>query len=789
MKTQRKALPILTPMVAVLLGGFGYLAQAQESGADSDNVLDEIIVVAQKREQSLQEVPISVMAFSNEFLNKSGITDVFQLQAAAPSLKVEKAQSAASTGFAIRGIGTSSQNYGFESAVGLFVDGVYQSRASALINEMVDVASVEVLNGPQGTLFGRNTSAGAVSFFSVRPDHEGTGFLEFTAGDYDLRAVSGAKSFSLIEDVLAMRATGFVKKRDGTEEDLNYGDVNNLNRWGARLQALYTPSDELSVLISADYSDLDEDCCSQGVFLNNFMSLNAAPGEEFQGTDNLLGDYATVLLGEDFYDRKVVWPTKRQSLSENSGAHMEVTLQLDNVEFYSLTAFREYETYDGPLGGKPDPAELANLEYDVLDSVYDTAEGELSAFTQEFRISGETDKSIYVAGLYYFQQDFDVVQSTFFGPDTQFHLGAPADADLTFLFPLDSAAINDAEQEYEAWAVFGQLDYKLTDDLTLTAGLRYTGEEKDLFVQYININPGPGFAAQDATAPREDLIENVDDSKTTGTLKLSWFPSDDVMVYGSVATGYKSSGLNLSRNDPIFPQVVDAEESTNYELGIKSELLDNTLRLNATLFYTDYDNLQTSGLSDIGFIWLNSEAETSGVEIESNWLATDNLTVNLSYTHMEPKYGDFENGGCWGFNFWHTGGQEDPRSNGDGSCDLSGERIYGFPKQFLTVNTNYDFELGANMRGYLYGEYSHKFNYQLDGDPTFEPLQDDYGLLNLRAGLVLDEYNMEIVGWVRNATDEGYITNSQGTLLQDGKLLAYYRDPRTYGVTVRVSFE
>jgi len=791
MKTQFNALPILTAMVAVVLGGFTGLAHAQGSETDSDNVLEEIIVVAQKREQSRQEVPISVMAFSNEFLVKSGITDVFQLQAAAPSLKVEKAQSAASTGFAIRGIGTSSQNYGFESAVGLFVDGVYQSRASAMINEMVDVASVEVLNGPQGTLFGRNTSAGAVSFFSVRPDHEGSGFLEVTGGDYGLLAASGAKSFSLIPDVLAMRATGFMKERDGTEEDLNYGDVNNMDRWGARLQALYTPSDELSVLLSADYSDIEENCCGQGVFLNNFVSNNAAPGEEFQGTDNLLGDYATVLLGEDFYDRKIVWPAKRLSVGENSGALMEITWQLDEVELFSLTAYREYETFDGfdVDGFKPDPADLANLEYDVLDSVYDTADGELSAFTQEFRISGETDKSNYVAGLYYFQQDFDVVQSTVFGADTQFHLGAPAGADLTFLFPLDSMAFNAAEQEYEAWALFGQLDYKVTDDLTLTAGLRYTAEEKDLFVQYVNINPGPGFFAQDATAPRDDLIENVDNNKTTGTLKLSWFPSDDVMVYGSVATGYKSSGLNLSRNNPIFPQVVDPEESTNYEVGIKSELLDNTLRLNATLFYTDYDNLQTSGLSDIGFIWLNSEAETSGVEIESNWLATDNLAINLSFTHMEPKYGDFENAGCWGFNYWHTGGQEDPRSNGDGSCDLSGERIYGFGKDRLAVNTNYDFELGANTRGYLYGEYSHKFNFQLDSDPTFKPLQDDYGLLNLRAGLVLEEYNMEIIGWVRNALDEDYITNSQGTLLQDGKLLAYYRDPRTYGATVRVSFD
>jgi iron complex outermembrane receptor protein len=779
MKIQWKALPVLTPIAAVVLGGFSCLAHAQANETEYNNVLEEVIVTAQKREQSLQEVPIAVTAFSGEFLDKAGITDVFQMQSVAPSLKVSQSQSVASTNFSIRGFGTSSNSYGFESAVGLFVDGVYQSRGSTLANEMVDIASVEVLRGPQGTLFGRNTAAGAVSFYSVRPDHEGSGFLELTAGNYDLYAASGAKSFSVVPDVLAMRATGFIKKRGGTVEDLNFGDVYNQDRWGARLQALYTPNEDVSVLFSVDYSDLDENCCGQGVILNNFEQLLVPPEEAGQGTDNRLGDFATVLLGEDFYDRKIVWPAPKLSSSQSGGALMEVTWQLDNVELFSLTSLREYETYDG-FDNRLDTAGMHALEYDVLDAVYDTAEGELSAFSQEFRLSGETDKLIYVAGLFYFDQSFDTVASTFFGEEAApFHVGLP-----TFFFPTDSAAINSAYQDQNAWAVFGQIDYTLTDDLILTAGLRYTEERKDVFINYENVNPGPGFPYQEATKEREDKTIKDDDSKTTGTLKLSWFANDDVMVYGSVSTGYKSSGLNLTRNDPIYPVVVDAEESTTYEIGVKADLVENTLRLNATVFYTDYDNFQTSGLSDIGFIWLNSERVASGLEIESNWLATDNLTLNLGYAYLDGKYGDFVNGGCWIFYTWHSG-EPDPTSNGDGSCDNSDR---GNDNHFLMVNGTYDVDLGADMSGYLYGEYSHNFGFQLSDDPVLKALQGDYGLLNLRAGLLLDKYNMELVAWMRNALDEEYVTGVQGTLMQDGKVLSYYRDPRTFGLTLRMFF-
>jgi outer membrane receptor protein involved in Fe transport len=257
-------------------------------------MLEEVIVTAQKREQSLQDVPLSVAAFSGEALRESGIKDVFDLQVNAPGLTIDQNQNATTSNFSIRGIGTGGNNFGQESSVGLYVDGIYRSRQSSMISQLVDMDSVEVLRGPQGTLFGRNTLSGAVQFKTAAPDFEGTGFLEATAGNYDLLNLSGAKSFTLVEDVLAVRLTGFSSERDGWIKNIapaNSDDdkIFDRDRWGWRAQALWTPTEELTVRVIIDDSELDEVCCGTTVtFDNNRPSaIDGTPG-----SDSLLADPA-----------------------------------------------------------------------------------------------------------------------------------------------------------------------------------------------------------------------------------------------------------------------------------------------------------------------------------------------------------------------------------------------------------------------------------------------------------------------------------------------------------------
>ncbi|MEH6571209.1 MAG: TonB-dependent receptor, partial [Halioglobus sp.] len=239
--TSKKLLPAVVAVITAL--GPVFPVQAQM-------ILEEVLVVAQKRTQNLQEVPVAVTAFSGEDLEISGIKDVFDLSNITPGLNVRPGISLKGSTFRIRGIGTAAFNLGLESSVGLYIDGVYRTRQSAMVNNMVDMASVEVLRGPQGTLFGRNTLAGAVLFNTAAPGHDGPeGFAEVTAGNFDLLNFSGATSISAIEDVLALRASAFSSQRDGFVDDVNLGDdlLHDRDRWGARLQALYTPTDALSV--------------------------------------------------------------------------------------------------------------------------------------------------------------------------------------------------------------------------------------------------------------------------------------------------------------------------------------------------------------------------------------------------------------------------------------------------------------------------------------------------------------------------------------------------------------
>ena len=211
--------------------------------AQETTFLEEIVVTAQKREQNIQDIPIAVTALSGEHLVEHGITDMFDLQQTAPGLIVDQSQNATTANFSIRGVGTSAQNFGLESSVGLYVDGVYRARQSAMINELVDIERVEVLRGPQGTLFGRNTSSGAVLLNTIKPQHETGGYFEMAYGNMDLFSANGAIGGSLVEDVLAVRVTGFTTDRDGFVDTANHGKsaVSDRNRrGGAGAAALYT---------------------------------------------------------------------------------------------------------------------------------------------------------------------------------------------------------------------------------------------------------------------------------------------------------------------------------------------------------------------------------------------------------------------------------------------------------------------------------------------------------------------------------------------------------------------
>ncbi len=571
-------------------------------------------------------------------LAQSGIKDMFDLSANAPSLIVSSVQNSTSSTFGIRGIFTSSQKFGLESSVGLYVDGAYRARQSSMINNLVDVAGVEVLRGPQGTLFGRNTPAGAISIFSVKPDHEGSGFIEGGIGNYDLLSVSGAKSFSAIDNELAFRATGFYSERDGLVDDVNLGDelINDRDRWGVRLQALYTPNDDLTIHITADRSEVDEICCASSTCKNNLVA-DGVPGKT--GTDLRLQELdGTVLLGEDFYDYETALSFAPESSNEDQGIQMQIDWQTEKFLLTSITAYRAFESLD-----------RIDADFTDIEGLIKINDAEQSSFSQELRISNEYDNFNYVVGLFYYQQDIDLNSSLEAGGDLTFLIQdlSPLLTLFPGAFPAGAGALDVSKQEHGSYAIFGQFDYSLTEDFLLTAGLRWTNEEKDLKTTFTEdasdcsptvcgqFETGWGFWLFPPTTPRQNVDEDIDDDQITGTIKLSWFMNDVVMFYASYGTGYKSGGTNTDRIDEIFDVVFDKETSEAYEVGMKADFPDQALRVNLAIHRTDTDDLQTISFQGTGFALGNAGvAETYGAELDVNWQATDSLHLTLAYVSI-----------------------------------------------------------------------------------------------------------------------------------------------------------
>ncbi len=510
--------------------------------AQDDVLIEEIIVFATKRAADVQEIPVAVTAITGDEIQNAGIKDVFDLQQNAPGLIVGQSQTATTSNFSIRGIGTSSNNFGLESSVGLYVDGVYRSRQNSMINELVDIEAVEVLRGPQGTLFGKNTPQGAINIRTVAPDtDDSNAFVELTAGDYGLMRLSAAGNFSLTDNT-AVRATLFGSQRDGYVDDFYGGsDVfNDRDRFGGRLQLAYSNNDNFDMRIIADYSEIDETCCVavarvDSIYANAYTNpASPVPGGLVPGSDFLLfglggtvfsaNPYGpaeiglatavaqglglpgngTIVGSTPFDEYTVALNSMPNSTSEDAGLSVEFNWDLANdMTITSITAYRAFDT-------------TSTIDADFTDSplLNRQQQAQQSSISQELRLSGsfgDDDRGTFVTGFYYFDQDLDNQRQTngevLLGP----YLGV-AQPDLTLVaggvdalsaatgglippsgtaFPFGSFADDDVKQQHTSMAVFGQVDFPIGENFLLTVGARYTDEQKDMTANFVQTAQGP----------------------------------------------------------------------------------------------------------------------------------------------------------------------------------------------------------------------------------------------------------------------------------------------------------
>ena len=786
------------------------LAGAAEDAKDGG--LDEVLVTVQKRVQVAQRVPVSVSAFSKQQLRELAVADVFDLQTSVPSLQVDNSQSASTTSFIIRGVGTSSQNFGLESSVGLYVDGVYRSRQSSLINELVDIEAVEVMRGPQGTIFGRNTASGAIHVKTIAPNHEGDGFLNVTAGNLGLLSGSLALGGSLVEDKLAYRVTAFSRQRDGYVSDLNLGNdkINDRDRQGGRLQLLYSPSDTFSARLIADYSEINEICCSAVTVRNNTFGFAGQPG-----SDLLLGVLGANIISEDrVFDDVTALNSLPVSDNEDAGVSLELNWgRANDAQLTSITAFRSFDQF-------------TNFDADFTDAALVTRReaSEVSSFSQEIRYAVDTQSYDFLIGAYYFDQEIDSGAQFILGPQFSPFISQNSDvaqlinAASVFGIPVADAAPAGTgsrdffTQDQKSAAVFGQVDFFLSEAMTFTLGLRYTDEEKDLIGRFEQDNSGPvvDVAAIQAGDPssitgvafpgwaytlggpltlisaRDNVQANLDDSQLTGTIKLSYNPDRTTLYYVSYGTGYKSGGTNTDRIGPGFNTIFGAETSETFEIGIKKDFPFEALRINLSLHHTTTDDFQSVAFTGTGFNLTNAgEVQTRGGELEVVWYPSDTFSISGALVLNDGEFKSFPGSTCWTASPFLEG-RSDP-SEVNGVCDHSGDPLAFNPEEFLMLSVNKQFTI-ADRFAYVHADYFYRSSAFEDTD--LDPLkeQSGYGILNFKTGMYFGNGSTEVALWMRNALDEDYLGTHFDAPLQDGKLNSYAQEPRTYGISIRRDF-
>jgi len=669
-------------------------AETEAPVVRDDNV---IIVTATRRAQDVQDIPLAVTAIAPQQLEAQRVVNIQQISALAPSFTASQAQLASgSVVLRVRGIGTTSNNIGFESAVGIFIDGAYQSRPGVALSEFVDVERVEVLRGPQGTLFGRNTSAGALNVTNVRPDvTEFGGFVNAEYGNFDEISLQGAVNVPLVQDTLALRVTGAYRERDGfldvvDETGAKIGETNDADQWLVRAQLGWDTDSGLRGRIIADYSKSQSSCC--GAI------------ELYQSPLVTAGAYAAVGLGanggngqpsvsinprdqgafEDALDNRTVAANFAPRADiDNYGVTAEVEFPVsDSADLIFIGSWRKYQSF-----------EAYDSDFTALDIFnVDALNLDLETWTAELRLQGEGmgGKLNYMVGGFYSDEQLDQSVSFALGQDYGENVGAllfPATGGalgpnpLTLFTGVDPAGTtntNRFQQDAKSYAIFTHNSLEITDGLELTLGARYSWEDKSGGFTQTAVNnricpatlnaigaagnppvvPAalrPTFVALGCfgfTAPADlpqaaalplvrSFQSNFEDEELIYTIKLGYEFSPAVNAYASFTHGYKAGGINLDTTaavggaDPTFL----SEEVDAYEIGVKGQTADGGVTLNIAAFYEEFSNFQVLEFTGTAFATFNVPiAETRGVEIEGLVRPNNELTFNLGATFLEASY-------------------------------------------------------------------------------------------------------------------------------------------------------
>ncbi|MBN8502273.1 MAG: TonB-dependent receptor [Sphingomonadales bacterium] len=641
---------VLRASAAVLaLTAFAAPALAQDASADEDQAPGEIVVTAQKRSESLQSVPVAVSVLSGEDLADASRPSIESASQMVPSLNFLKSGTTLNQTIFLRGVGTATFSIAGEPSVSTVVDGVVYARSGEAFSDMVDVAQIEVLRGPQGTLFGKNASAGVINITTQMPKHEFGGTVEASYFDRNEFRLKGAVNLPLGQD-LAARFTAFYGEYDGNIRNVTTNEwVNGYKHWGLRGQFLYEPNDNLRVYLAADYYKNDDDCCADIIATG---PLNAA------GVPQTSLAFSVLPSQTGANTRAVAQNLVTATKEEGWGVSGQIDLGVGSHTLTSITAYRGWDNTEIRDGDWLDRA------YVGFAQLHDNGPQSSTTFSQEVRLTSPADQTLsYVIGLYYSRAESE---RTFTRNVTQCTaaVGAPSGV----LIPCGSSNANAATTPsgsatfgsvFDNFAVFGQATLKLGENTRLIGGLRYTNDKLSVFhsrrspltgpgiqanfdqgvydeyVRLVGLGTSPTTAATAAVASSNGVPfrTKTSNDNVSGKIALQHDFSDDVMVYASYARGYKGPAYNVFFNlTATGTNVIEPETSDSFEIGLKNTFLDGKLTFNIAAFYAKYNNFQANNPDLVATVVVTrftnaGSISTAGIEMDLNYRPTRNTTI------------------------------------------------------------------------------------------------------------------------------------------------------------------
>jgi iron complex outermembrane recepter protein len=723
-------------------------AFAQNATVDEEAVTEstDIIVTAQRREERVQDIPVAISAFGASQIERGGIASLESLAPRVPSFYFGSF-GAARPQLYIRGIGTRSFDPGSESSVGVFADDVYLGRSSGSFGAMKDIERIEVLRGPQGTLYGRNTIGGAINVITKAPSDEFTGNFEAGISNYDGYNLFGAVGGPISGEKLMFRVAGWREERDGYVTNTATGRrFQGIENTGGRLRATIAPVDALKIDLTAEYmKDGDKAAfggLNQGTVGNPQSVFFRGSGTPTVNTNLRRG----ALSFDPFLDREVESYIGR------------IEYDAGGATFTSISALRKLDISDG--------RDLEGSSLDVLDQ---SSVESSKQFTQEFRIASTPDGNLSIGGLvdwivggFYYHDTSDRVDS--------FRVGLNSAVRAAAGTPATDVALSD--YKIESYAVFGQATFHLTDALDVTLGGRYTNDKKRATQAGTTTDAAPIIAAAFTTTNRAKYTSF--DPRIVVAYKIT----PDANVYASYSTGFKSGGFQYvpfskAQADVLF----EPEDIKTYEIGFKTEWLDRALRVNGSAYYYDYKNLQISRIilppgttAPVSLISNAASSTIKGLDLEITARPSRHFEVNIAYGYLDAKYDKYV------FN---------------ATTDFSNTRMVRAPKHSVSVGAEWRIPILGD------GELSLRGDYALTGDFFHEPGEgniafgtgipltgeDGYGLLDLRATLSKD--NWRITAYATNVADTRYrrTINALGNTV-----VGFAGTPRIYGLKAGYSF-